>query len=300
MLAKYRNFFLMALVVISPFVLFLGFFLFMPAEQIPLPPLPAVNGYGDLVEAGQMVADNTTGFDTMGRQDLSVVVSQNAAALALARSAMTNDCAVPLQFTNDYEDAHLKELAALKRLGQAFCAEGRLAEMDGRTNDAVHSYLDAIQLGANAAHGGALIDQLVGMAVEALGASCLQPIAGRLDAATAREAAAELETLDSQRQTWDEIIQQEQGWSQRAFPGIKYQIMRIMERGTLAKSLQLGERKYDVNEQKTRQLILALAARAYGLDKGKPPTSVNVLVPFYLQAVPQDPATGTNMVLSSD
>jgi hypothetical protein len=58
------------------------------------------------------------------------------------------------------------------------------------------------------------------------------------------------------------------------------------------------ERKLNIQEQKTRQLLIALAARAYELDKGHPPTSTADLVPEYLKAVPQDPVSGTNMVYS--
>ena len=50
--------------------------------------------------------------------------------------------------------------------------------------------------------------------------------------------------------------------------------------------------------QKTHQLIVDLAARAYELDKGHRPVSVAELVPEYLKAVPQDPVTGTNLIYS--
>ena len=46
------------------------------------------------------------------------------------------------------------------------------------------------------------------------------------------------------------------------------------------------------------KLLIDLAARAYELEKGKPPTGVADLVPDYLKAVPQDPFTGTNLVYS--
>ena len=54
--------------------------------------------------------------------------------------------------------------------------------------------------------------------------------------------------------------------------------------------------KFDAQAQRTRQLTLDLAARAYELDKGHPPANLTDLVPDYLKAVPQDPITGTNMV----
>jgi competence protein ComGC len=42
-------------------------------------------------------------------------------------------------------------------------------------------------------------------------------------------------------------------------------------------------------------LIINLAARAYELDKGHRPASLNDLVPDYLKTIPQDPSTGKNM-----
>jgi hypothetical protein len=42
--------------------------------------------------------------------------------------------------------------------------------------------------------------------------------------------------------------------------------------------------------------MVAFAARVYELEKGKRPEKMRELVPAYLKAIPQDPATGTNMV----
>ena len=44
--------------------------------------------------------------------------------------------------------------------------------------------------------------------------------------------------------------------------------------------------------------MIALASRAYELDKGHPPATAADLVPEYLKAVPQDPVTGTNLIYS--
>ena len=70
-----------------------------------------------------------------------------------------------------------------------------------------------------------------------------------------------------------------------------------MEAGKSAKTaIASSKRKLDAQELKTRQLILDLAARAYALDKGKPPANTADLVPDQLKTVPQDPDTGTNMI----
>ena len=125
---------------------------------------------------------------------------------------------------------HLDELAGFKRLARAFAREGRLAEMENRTGDAAKSYLDTIRLGNESARGGVLIDELVGIAIEAIGTSHLQKLVDQLDAKTCRETAAALETLDSQRQTWNEVMQQESDWSRRTFPGLRNELIRLMTR----------------------------------------------------------------------
>ena len=68
----------------------------------------------------------------MKLEELRKLVAKNSDALQAARANLQEDCAVPLQFSQDYVSRHLPELADFKRLAQAFVAEGRLAEMENR------------------------------------------------------------------------------------------------------------------------------------------------------------------------
>jgi hypothetical protein len=192
----------------------------------------------------------------------------------------------------------LDPLAGMKRLAQAFVAVGKLAEMEKRPNDAAKSYLDAVHFGNESTRGGVLINELVGIAIEAIATSHLTNLVEQLDAKSCRETAATLETLDSQRQTWDEVMLQEHAWSRSAFPGLRNELARLMSRNSLEKAFQKAEHKFKERQINTRQLLIDFAARAYELDKGHPPATVSDLVPDYLKAVPQNPLTGANMVYS--
>jgi hypothetical protein len=192
----------------------------------------------------------------------------------------------------------LDQLAGMKRLAQAFTAEGKLAEMENRPADAARSYLDAVHFGNESAHGGVLIDQMVGTAVESIGTSHLINLADQLDAKSCRETAATLEILDAQRQTWDEVMQQEHDWSRRTFNSLQYKIHRSFLGKMNEPVFRKTKEKFQQQQIKTRQLMVDLAARAYELDKGKSPASLADLVPEYLKAIPQDPFTGTNMIYS--
>jgi hypothetical protein len=283
----------------SPFLFFLGLLLFWNAEPPPpIVPMPIPNGYDDLVKAAGMTSTNSWNYEAMNEAQLREIVSANAQALSLARAGLSNECRVPIRFSLPYPDRHLSELAGLRRLAQAFMAEGRFAEKQGRIGDAARSYLDLIRLGGNSARGGVLIDAMVGVAIENLGLAGLQNMTGRLDAKTCRDSAATLEMLDAQRQTWADILRQEHAWSRQTFPGIKYRLSELVMFSSLKKARQKAGEKFQEQVTQTRQLTIDLAARAYELDKGRRPASPTDLVPDYLKAIPQDPVTGKDMSYS--
>jgi hypothetical protein len=275
-----------------------GLLIFNAARPLPpLQPLPNPNGYDDFVKAGQMVVSNVWNYDKMEEAELRTTVQSNSNALQFARNGLQKECRVTLDYSPTL-GTHFSQLMDMKRLAQALAAEGRLADMENRPGDAVKSYLDAVRLGNKSACGGILIDQLVGIAIKAIGTSHLQKLIDQLDAKSCRETAATLETLDTQGQTWDEVMQQERAWSYRTFTSLRYELVRLTMRNTLNKNLKIAEEKFKKQEMKTRQLLIDLASHAYELNKGHRPASLADLVPDYLKAIPQDPFTGTNMVYS--
>jgi hypothetical protein len=264
----------------------------------PVPSLPSPNGYEDLVKAGEMMPADSGDFEKMNLAELQKLVAANAGALSLARAGLSNQCRVTTQFTKTYLDLnhHFVELSAMKNLVRALMAEGRLAELENHPDAAAKFYLEAFHLGNESARGGVLIDQLVGTAGEAIGTRSLGKIAGRLNAQSCRETAAALETLDSQRQTWNEVMQQETAWSRRTYPGLRDRFQTMMMANSLKKMYDKAGQKFAAQQLKTRQLIVQLAAHGYALDKGRPPANAADLVPDYLKAIPQDPLTGAKVV----
>jgi hypothetical protein len=301
MTKKTRNWLILFLSIPAVTILaVVGLLVFLELQPLPpVQPLPNPNGYDDVVKAGKMVTSNVGNYYEMNEAQLRETVSANAEALSLARISLSNECRVPIQFSLSYfNKQHFSELSGLKRLAQTFAAEGRLAEMENRPGDAVKSYLDAIHLGNESARGGVIIDQLVGTAIEAIGTSYLQKHVDQLDAKSCRETVAALETLDAQRQSWNEVMQQENVWSRRTFTSLRYRIHWSQLAKMTEKTFQKAEQRFNKQVAQTRQLLIDLASRAYELDKGHRPANLADLVPDYLKAIPQDPLTGTNMVYS--
>ena len=291
-----RNRLITLFILLFPFMLFTGFLISeLPGPLPPLRGLPNPNGYDDLVKAGQMVSSNSWNFEQMNGEQLRETVSANAAALALARTGLSQECQVPVQFSTRYIEGHLSELAGFKQLAQAFMAEGRQAENEGRFGAAAMTYLDLVRLGNDSARGGPLIDALVGVAIDNMGVAGLQKITSQLDAKSCREAAAKLETLAAQKQSWADVLQQEHAWSRRTYPGIRYRLAELVMSSSARKAIQKAGQKFAEQERKTRQLTVDMAARAYELEKGHRPASPAELVPDYLKTIPQDPITGNNL-----
>ena len=287
------------LIVVSIIVIVLVATLLALWNPAPAPssPFPSPNGYDSFVQAGAQVQNQSSDFSKMSPEDLRNLVDANSNALQIARSGLAEKSRMPTLFTQAYISAHVNDLARMKMLAYAFVAEGKLAEMEQRTNDAVRAYLDATRLGVELRRGGVLIDALVGFATETMGEFQLQRLGSNLDAKTSAEVAKQLEALDTDKETWEQILENEKYWSRRTFPGLQHRIAELFT-STETKAAKIkAKQRYEMQQLKADGLMLALAERAYQLDKGHRATNVADLVPAYLKAVPIDPATGKELTL---
>jgi hypothetical protein len=266
------------------------------APLLPEKPMPNPNGWNELIRAGDMVSADSGNFPPVNKIQLHNTATANAEALALARAALSNACRVPVQFTEAYAERHFNDLAAIKKLAQAFLTEGKWAESQNRQRDAAAAYLDVIHLGTQSGQGGVLIDELVAIAVESQGSVHLNPLADKLDGDACRKIARTLEAFAAQRQTWAEYRQQEANWSQRTFPGLRWDFMRLMGRKAMAANLRNAEQKLKKHELEMQQLIVTFATRAYELDKGHPLANPADLSPDYLDSRTLNPLANTNAI----
>jgi hypothetical protein len=288
---------ILILVLGIPVVIFVWSIFFNAAKPGPLPVLPNPNGYDDLIKGAKMISPKVDFYSTSNLDELQAIVSTNAEGLKLARAGLQKQCGVPFDYTSD-GITRATPIGDIKSLALGFAAEGDLIEIQGHPNEAVRSYLDIVHLANESSRGGPLIDALVEIAIEKTGTSKLRKLMPQLDAKTSHQTAAALQTFDAQRQTWGDIMQQEDYWAHRAYPGIRNEIMRILQYRQIEEVNHLAKQTFEDQQIKTRKLAIDLAARAYQLDQGHPPASIGDLVTNYLATIPQDPTTGTNMVYS--
>ena len=286
---------LMALLLIYSVPVFVvgGLVAFLALRPLPpLPTLPNPNGYDDLLSAAKLVSTNTAGYAKMSVYQLRPLVDGNIGALSLARDGLHKGCVVPVQYSQDGMRDVSGNYVKLRKLTQAFAAEGRLAELDKRTDAAVDSYVDLMRLGAAAGHGGILVDAMVGSSIESLGSTGLQKFVNQADAKTCRETAAVLEALDAVSPSWPDVLKQEDNWIRRTFGARSVLIEFVYHHQLKQRNGQKAQKTFQAEQLKARRLIIDFASRAYELDKGHRPASVAGLVPEYLKTVPKNPVTG--------
>lgn len=282
--------------------LVIGFLLVFASTPVPPPPpLPSPNGYQDFLKAGSMLAPNTSRYDELTVDKLRALVATNKPALDLVRTGLSRECLVPLGNSVNAINVHLPQLASIKRLAQALKADGRLAELEHRPADAARSYLDAIRLGEESMRGGLLIDGLVGIACEAIGSAGLETVRTNLDVSACSDVIGRLQTIEEKQVPFAEVQHNEKAWVARSYLFYQRAMSRVVELLFHPASSRLAQQKalqkFQAQEKRLRALMIALAARAYELERGKPPKNAGELVPEYLKEIPKDPVTGADMVV---
>jgi hypothetical protein len=287
---------LFGLIVLANLVIVLMVALGAFKKETPPQPMPNPNGYDDFAKAGKMLTGSASDYSTMKQEELAALVATNVEALKQLRIGLSLPCRVPNDYSTNYFDRLSPQLPLQKQLALNLCAEGRLAEMRGRTNDAAQSYLDAVSFALHCSQGGLLISKLVGIACESLGRSGLQPLTGSLSSQECRKIAQTLEILDTEEPSAADTWEQENEFG-KAIGGFRHSIAALILYKQLQETKSKFIKKFQNNQMGRRQVMLHFAARAYELEKGKPPTASADLVPDYLKAIPKDPVTGSNLVL---
>lgn len=269
-------------------------------SSLPAPAqMPNPNGYDEIIRAGMAISTSFRTYKVLGPPQLHSLLSTNAAAIARGHAALNLDCRVPLQWPPDATSS--EEAAAPSNLAEAFAAEGLLAEMEHRTQDALKDYMDIVRLGNQSSRGGLVDHSLRGIAIEARGADLLQKLSVILDAKSCGEVAKTLESADSQREPLADYRQEEKILYHQKFPeakdSFKWYYDHMLHLNATQKTRTETSDTFSDSRSTIRRAMVGIAVRAYEMDKSTRPRDVVDLIPNYLTRVPIDPVTGTNVSL---
>ncbi|WP_040547992.1 hypothetical protein [Pedosphaera parvula] len=257
--------------------------------------MPNPNGFDNFVQATHILPTASySEFNDLSVDQLRTLVSNATPALNILRQGLTNESRFPDDYSVDYIQKYMSTIISFRQMGQALVAEGRLAELEGRANEAAQAYLNTIHFGQKSSQGGVMVYKGVGTAIEALGRDHLCRLINSVDAQHSRQIARSLEMVDSQEPPVDENLRQEKIWSlktTRLIDRLK-DLWNYKEQNAIKSNFVA---RVHSTQLRRRQTILDFATRAYELDHGKLPQSPSDLVTNYVIAIPRDPITGTNL-----
>jgi hypothetical protein len=265
---------------------------FLSGRGSGYPPLPNPNGYDDFARAGQAIVGDPTAYSDMDQPTLAGLISSNAEPLRLIDLGLTRRCSFPTELGVTNFSLVLGDLGNLKRLAQLLRAQGRLAEMEDKPEEAARAYVTGLRFGNEICRGGFLINRLVAIACEAIAGTQLAKLAGRLNCDQARPLLAQMETMDRDRVTFQEV----RGIEKRIF---FHEMLKqhnpaqmIISWLQVRATVQRTEARHNAAVAHERLLLIELALRCYQSEHGNPPTTLDQLVPTYLSRVPLDPFSG--------
>ena len=296
------------LVVSALVVVALVFVLFLATRPARWPPLPNPNGYSDFLSAAMLVTGDVYAASTNTHEIFRDFMTTNAEPLRRVRLGLTRQCSAPTEEMLTNIPGLMNDLPGLKRIGQLIAADGRLAEQENRIPDAAQSYVTGIRYGDELSRGGFIINRLVGVACEALSYNPLASLAPKLTCDEARPIITELEKIERDGVTWDEIAQNENSLVLHELRHYKNPVVWAMQYWQNRRAKKSAQDKHDRFNARLRLLTAELALRCYQADQGRVAQSLNELVPKYLQHLPEDPFShrpliyrpiGTNWLLYS-
>jgi hypothetical protein len=255
------------------------------------PPLPNPNGYDDFLKAARLLTWKPVDYDHLSSDQLRALVMDNVEALVLFRAGLGLECRVPIDYYKTNLNSRFDAISGFRLLALLAMYEGKLAELENRTNDAAKIYLDVIRFSHESSRGGLVADSAIGQGSENAGLAHLLDLNHLLDAKECREISQGLEAVDLKSESLQQVMEQEKTYL--GFSGGIYKLLNFK----MARPLdQMFATHFHDREMRRRQAMITFAARAYELENGKPPASSADLVPAYLKAVPPDPFTGKNMI----
>jgi hypothetical protein len=253
--------------------------------------LPSPNGYDYyLAAAGTLIpgkADTgATDFDAMRRN-----ITENQESLRQVRKGLEFRCEIPVA---PFGNGLPSELSSFKGLSQILRTEGDLALSEGRTRDAIKSYLDGIQLGQQVSHG-VLIYDLVGISIEYSAITHLAKCKEKFSQAARQYVLDQLSVLATNREPFSAVSEREKTFARASGKNLLQKVAWPYFWYKLRPALQKAE---DKGLQNSARIELLRADLALGLFEETNHRLPGTLAELKLVPPPEDPFSPDHALLS--
>ncbi|PHS05520.1 MAG: hypothetical protein COA78_15230 [Blastopirellula sp.] len=173
--------------------------------------------YHALVKAASSLVDLDTINAWSDRKDVSyeeleAFFQKNRLALDDVRQALSQQCEVPLEYTNSYFAKHLDELQAVRPLARIFSLGIVIASEHEDLALAVRIAVDSLELANASRRGGIVLDFLLGNAIAGTAISDVVDLREKLKEPERKYVITELARIESQQEPLCDIVERDKKW----------------------------------------------------------------------------------------
>jgi hypothetical protein len=267
------------------------------------PPIRVPNGYDDVLEAGRAIektglVGSKLDLAKADVAELELVVQGSRDAIVQSRKGLEKSFQVPVIYEmNQLMNVTIRDLGSIRGgLVRGMVAQGRLAELQGRVDEAIGSYSDILRLSEAMSHRVPMIAYQISQAIENNGLYHLRDMRDKLSPDQRRKLIGLLEELDRKREPAANVIQCENSFinanvkQMGVFASIMLRVSGVQAQTVAQVNASVG---FSAKRQDAarRVLLTDLALRLYRDEHGEAPPDLNALVPSILKSVPVDPFT---------
>jgi hypothetical protein len=198
---------------------------------------------------------------------------------------------------NQMMNVTVRDLGSIRGgLVRAMVAQGRLAELEGRVDEAAGCYSELIRLGELMSHRVPMMAFQISQAIEYSGLYHLRDMRDKLSPEQCRKLIDLLLEVDRKQEPAAQSILFENMFinanikQMGFFPSIMIRVSGVQAKtqAQVTQSLESSEKRHAAAR---RVFLTDLAVRIYRAEHGEAPPDLNALVPSILKTVPVDPYT---------
>ncbi len=191
-----------------------------PHIAIPMPVVPADNGYDDFIRAGKMAqtAKHKSPLDmaepaekTETYANYKACVPEAALVEAIVRQGLRKPYMLPP--VRSYTNPQFPSFALLREIARTLAGKARYEAISGHPEQAIDTLLDSMEMGVTMPRGGNFISGLVGVAVEAISIRPMEDLLLQLNPEQLAHVAARLDVIVAKRVPFADIMQEEGNFS---------------------------------------------------------------------------------------
>lgn len=190
------------------------------------------------------------------------------------------------------------EFMSLRQVSRLLSAQGAVQIANGRADEAFKSFESILTLGVNSRRGGLMLHELVGVAITDMGAAQMSTHKWSASTSTRQHAIELIEELLDELEPLESVYAREMDWMRTQGWLAKLRLFLFEMSGSdiinLRHSLDGVRLRHITN---LRVLMVDLAVSSYVQDNMQYPDTIDMLVPDYLDAIPDDPFAADGRLL---